>query len=325
MWCSANAKITFLLCLLMVLVNTAYGQVMAKSDHLQLPTVKLVVPYSPGSGPDSLARALADPLSKNIGTAVIVENISGASGNIGAIKVANAPKESLEILVTANAIGINFIESPKIAVNPLKDLIPISLVAKTNLVLVINPSTNLSSLPDLIEKSKTQSPMITFASPGIGTPHYLAIRQFENASNIHLLHVPYKNTSQALTALIGGEVNAMFLPLQLALPLIKDGRISPLAIISNKRSILSPSIPTFAEYQLGTVNSDIWYGLFTNKSMSSHRLNLLEQAISTSLKSTEFIQALPQGLEPIKPSKALLIEKLHADAVYYKKIRADGP
>ncbi len=300
-------------------ITTALAGTFSKDSGFSV--IKLVVPYSPGSGPDIIARSLSQPLSKDSGLPVIVENIPGASGNIGADKVARSKEGALEILVAANSIGLSYLEPQKNAADLKKGLAPIFLVAQANLILVTTPSSQITSLPALITKAKHNPDSITFATPGIDTPQYFGMRELEHATDIHVLHIPYKSSAQAITELLGGQVSAMFLPLQTALPFIKDKLLIPLAISKEKRSSLIPYVPTFAELKLAKVDVDIWYGLFTNTQLPNSTINLLKEILVSSLSSDSFKNGLPEGLEPTFPSEKRLIEKINREVMRRRQLQ----
>ena len=243
----------------------ALASAASAADSYPSRPVRVVVPFTPGTGMDIIARNVGPRLAERIGQPVVIDNRPGASGNLGAELVARAAPDGYTMMVSGNPL----VTSPHLYGNvpfkPLTDFTPISLAAWGTLILVTHPSAKIASLPDLVARAKSSPGKINYGSPGIGTPHHLAMELLKNTTGANLTHVPYKGTAGAITDLLGGQIAAMFVPIHVALPHVKSGRLVALAVGSPKRHPTAPDLPTLAELGVAGVESDIWYGFVAPK------------------------------------------------------------
>ncbi len=222
----------------------------------------LVAPFPPGGPIDTLARLLADGLSKRYGQPALVDNAPGAAGNIGMEKVKRAKPDGHTLLVVpAGNLTINPTLMPKFPFDIAKDFAPITLLAKAPNVLVAAPTAKFKNLGELIALAKKQPDSLSYASPGVGSGLHLAGELFKAQAGVEILHVPYKGTPPALNDVIGGVVPMMFSNLPAALPLIKSGKLIALGVTDTVRTPNAPEIPTFAEQGVQGVAVTSWYGL----------------------------------------------------------------
>jgi len=224
-------------------------------------TIRLNVPFTPGTGPDLLARILAEELRQRWNQPVIVETKPGASGNIGTQAVARMAPDGQNLLVTVNTFVMNASLYPSIPYDPEKDFVPISEIATGVLALVVHPSINVKTFPELIALARSKPGEINYASPGRGTPQHLAMELLKLTAQINLTHIPYAGSAGAVKDLAGGHVSAMFLPVHTALPLAEDGKIRILAVGSKTRAHQAPQVPTLAELGVSDFDVDLWYGV----------------------------------------------------------------
>ena len=227
--------------------------------------IKVVVPFTPGTGMDIIARTVGPKLSERLGQPVIIENKPGASGNIGAEMVAKSAPDGHTVMITANTMLIAASLYRNVPFDPLADFSPISLAAWGTLLLTANPKTNIDSVADLIAQAKADPGKLTYASPGVGTPHHMSMELFKDLTGTNLLHVPYKGSAGALTDLLSGEVNLGFVPIHVAMPHVKAGRLKPLAVGSAKRHPNAPGIPTLQELGIKGADVDMWYAFMGPK------------------------------------------------------------
>jgi tripartite-type tricarboxylate transporter receptor subunit TctC len=209
--------------------------------------IKIVVPFTPGTGMDTIARVVGPRLSERLGQPVVVQNQPGASGNIGAEAVAKSNPDGYTLLMGANTMLIASQLYKNVGFDPVKDFAPVSMAAYGSLMLVANPKTGIKSLADLIKEAKAKPGGISFGSPGVGTPHHMAMELFKLESNTFMLHVPYRGTAGYTQDLLGGELNVGFLPVHIAQGFVKGGRLNALATGSPKRHPVAPDVPTFEE------------------------------------------------------------------------------
>ncbi len=224
-------------------------------------SVRLVVPYPPGTATDVLARTVADKLTSTWGQAVVVDNQPGANGTIATAGVARATPDGYTLLVIAANHVINASLYKSLPYDDLKDFRAIARVGNAAFVLCVNPSLPGNTVGELIALTKQQPGKINYSSPGNGSPGHLGMEMLKTMSGASLVHVPYKGAAQATTDLLGGQVQAGFVVESSAIPHIKSGKLKALAISSATRSAKLPEVPTIAES--GYPNFDVvsWIGI----------------------------------------------------------------
>ncbi|MES3000096.1 MAG: tripartite tricarboxylate transporter substrate-binding protein, partial [Pseudomonadota bacterium] len=235
---------------------SAFAQSPAAAPSSQAP-LRLVVPFTPGTGIDLIARTVGPKLGERLGRAVVVDNRAGASGNIGTEAVVRSAPNGSTLLVSVNTLVMNRSLYPQLPFDPVKDLVPVSLTSWGQLLLVASPKSGFKTAGDLVSAAKRKPGAINYASPGVGTPHHLSMELFKATAGVFLTHIPYRGTAQAVTDLLGGQVDVMFLPIHVALPHVKAGKMVALGIGSDKRHALLPDVPTIEEAKAGKVNVDM--------------------------------------------------------------------
>jgi tripartite-type tricarboxylate transporter receptor subunit TctC len=183
--------------------------------------IKLIVPFTPGTGIDLIARTVGPKLSQRLGRPVVVENRVGASGNIGTEAVVRAAPDGQTLLVSVNTLVMNKSLYAGLSFDPVKDLAPVILTSWGQLMLVTHPKSNFKTAAELVATAKANPGRFNYASPGVGTPHHLSMELFKSTANVFLTHIPYRGTAPAVSDLLGGQVDVMFLPIHVALPQIK--------------------------------------------------------------------------------------------------------
>ena len=223
--------------------------------------VRLLVPFSPGSGSDTLGRIIAGGLSDVFGQQVIVDNRAGAAGNIGAEIAAKAPPDGYTLLLAnlGHAASVSLYRN--LPYDVVRDFAPVTQLASAPAIVVAHPSLPVRSLDELVKLAKARPGAINYASGGVGTPTFVAAELFKAQAGVNLLHVPYRAGGEALTAVLSGEVSIYFSPLATALPHVRQGRLRPLAVTAAKRVPVLPEYPTVAELGYPGYQSGNWYGL----------------------------------------------------------------
>lgn len=268
--------------------------------------IQMIVPYPPGGFTDALARAVAKPLGERLGQQVIVQNVSGGGGNIGAAKAAKSPADGYTIFVGNNAtITINTLIYKSLPFDPLKDLIPVSLIGGSRAALVVSPSLGISTIAELVALAKSRPGELNFGSSGTGGVSHLAGELFNVDNNIRMTHVPYKGTAPATADLLGGQLQVMFN--DVAIPHIVAGKLRALAISGTTRSKQVPDVPTFAELGIRGFDTYAWFAVFVPLGTPEEivkRLNIELSGITSdpSLQSWaesqngDMMNSTPQGL-----------------------------
>jgi len=247
----------FKLCLVLLLAGIGLSA-QAQSNT----ALKIIVPFTPGTGMDTIARTVQPMLSEHMGQPVVVQNMPGASGNIGADFVAKSAPDGNTVLMGANTMLIASQLYKNVPFNPTKDFAPVSMSAYGTLMLVANPKTGIKTVQDLIKLSRAKPGDISFGSPGVGTPHHMAMELFKLETNTFMLHVPYRGTAGYTQDLLAGELMVGFLPVHIAQGFVKSGKLNALAVGSLKRHPVAPDVPTFAELGYKNIDVDLWYAFF---------------------------------------------------------------
>lgn len=248
---------------LMALACAAAGTAHAQGVAYPTKPVRIVYPFAAGGGGDLVARSLANELTKDLKETFVVDNRAGGNGNIGTDIVARATPDGYTLLVTTNAtIAINPQLFKKVVTyDPVKDFAPISLVASQPFVLVVHPSVAAKTVPELVALAKTKPGTLNYASSGSGGGAHLAGEMLKTFSHIDITHVPFKGSAPALSALVGGQVQFMFVAALAAMPLVEQSRLRAIAVSTAKRSPALPNLPAVGEYPgLEGFESDLWYG-----------------------------------------------------------------
>jgi len=268
--------------------------------------ITLVVPYTPGTGIDLIARQLSAQLPQALGQPVVVDNVPGASGNIGSEKVARARPDGYTLMVQVNTLVMNKSLYKSLAYDPVADFTPVTLTSWGTLLLVTNPQAQkATTLAQLVAAAKAQPGKLTYATPGVGTPHHLSMALLMQGTGTELLHVPYKGTAGAVTDLLGGRIDAMFLPVHVALPHIQAGKLKALATGSAKRLPQLPEVPTLAEAGVAVDNVDMWYGVLAPKGTPPEVVARLNREIAAVLRQPAVAKSFEsQGMVPASSTPA---------------------
>jgi tripartite-type tricarboxylate transporter receptor subunit TctC len=233
----------------------------AQAQPYPVKPIRMVIPFAPGGGTDVLARALAAQLSDTLGTSIVIENRGGAGGTLGAEAAARATPDGYTLLFTSASYSFNPSLYPKLAYDPLKDFVPITLIAMVPHLIVVHPSMPVKSVKELLALSRKRPGEIFYGSGGTGSSIHLASALFVSMAKADMVHVPYKGGGPALTAALSGEISLLFPTMQSAMPLVTSGRLRAIAISTDTRSPALPDLPTADESGLPGYNATGWYGV----------------------------------------------------------------
>ena len=279
----------------------------AGTCHAQAPAypakpIRFVVNFAPGGGTDIVARAMGAEFTKSLGQQVIVENRAGANGNIGADVVAKSAPDGYTLLLTTNApIVINPHLYSKLPFDALNDLAPVTQLVTLPFVLATHPSVPVKTVRELIALAKSSPKGLTYGSSGTGGGAHLAGEMMKNMAGINITHVPYKGGAPAITGLLSGEVDFMFISILTVTPLLKDHRLRPIAVTSPTRNKSLPNIPSMSELPvLKEAESDLWYGMLAPAKTDRKVIELL-------WKESARVLALPDFRNRFEPSGTVLV------------------
>ena len=294
--------------------------------------VRVVVPFAPAGTTDILARALTPELSKVFGQPFVIDNKPGAGGNLGADAIAKSAPDGYNLLMgTVGTHAINAALYPKMPFDPVKDFVPIVLVAGVPNVLVMNPAKaeayGIHNVADLIRYAKANPGKLNMASSGNGTSIHLSGELFKSMTGTFMLHFPYRGSGPALLDLLGGTMDLMFDNLPSALPHIKSGKLKALAVTSAQRSAALPDVPTVAEAgPIKGFDASSWFGLFAPAGTPMEIVNRINQETAKSFQSPAFKErllsqgAIPGGQPPAEFAKFIAAET----AKWTKVVKVSG-
>ena len=211
---------------------------------------------------DTIARTIQPRLAERTGQTVLVQNMPGASGNIGADFVAKSAPDGNTLLMGANTMLIASQLYKNTPFNPVKDFASVSMSAYGTLMLVAHPKTDIKSVKDLVRVALAKPGFLTFGSPGVGTPHHMAMELLKLETKTFMLHVPYRGTAGYTQDLLAGELMVGFLPVHVAQGFVKSGKLNALAVGSTKRHPVAADVPTFLELGYKDIDVDLWYAFF---------------------------------------------------------------
>jgi len=211
---------------------------------------------------DTIARTIQPRLAERMGQTVLVQNMPGASGNIGADFVAKSAPDGNTLLMGANTMLIASQLYKNTPFNPVKDFAPVSMSAYGTLMLVAHPKTEIKSVKDLVRVATARPGFLTFGSPGVGTPHHMAMELLKLETKTFMLHVPYRGTAGYTQDLLAGELMVGFLPIHVAQGFVKSGKLNALAVGSTKRHPVASDVSTFLELGYKDIDVDLWYAFF---------------------------------------------------------------
>lgn len=288
--------------------------------------VRILVPFPAGGGVDTAGRLLGQKLSEAIGKPVIIDNRAGANGMIGSEIVAKSPKDGYTLMVN----GANFVTSPilyaKALYDPIRDFDPISLLAHAPNILVVHPSLPVKNVRELIALAKAKPGAVLFAGSGSGSTPHLAGELFKTLTQTNMVHVPYRGTGPAITAILSGEVSAMFMPALTALPLIQSGRVRALGVTSLERLPALPELPTVSESGLKGYQSSQWYGLLAPAGTPPDILNFLNGHATKIMQSPDMKERMKNsGSVAVGSTREAFAKHLQTEFTKWAKvIKASG-
>jgi tripartite-type tricarboxylate transporter receptor subunit TctC len=279
----------------------------------------ILVGFAPGGAADVLARTIAQGLGERLGQSVIVDNRPGASGMIAAETVAKAAPDGYTLLMASpGEIAVNPSLYKKMAYDPLRDLVPVTLAGDTPLILVVAPESPVHTVDDLVRLARSKPGEITYASAGAGSAPHVAGKYLELVTGTSMLHVPYKGGAQAITAMLSKDVAIYFSGLPPAIAQIRGGKLRAIAVTGAKRTPLAPDVPTFEE--LGIKDFDItnWFAVFMPAGTPAAIVKKVQSEIARVLATPAAREHLAaQGLEAIGGTSEALDRFVHAQSTKY--------
>jgi len=293
----------------------------AQPDSYPNKPITIVVGYPPGGSADLTGRTLAAELARKLGVTVVIENVGGAAGAIGAQKVAHAAPDGYTLLVgSGNEIAINRLVSPSVKYD-IKDFTPIGLIASQPLVLVTSPKSGVRNVDQFLNAVKSSPGKYSYGSSGVGTALHLAGEMVKDQAGLFMTHIPYRGVAPLTNDLIGNNIEFGVFVLSSALPHIRSGKLVPLGTTELKRSSVTPDIPALAEHpKLKGVNIGTWWVLMGPAQLPPAVEVRLKKALSESLQTPELRKKMEDASSTIAPLNVDMPKFLSAEVAKYKKI-----
>ncbi len=282
----------------------------ALNVHGQSKPIWIIAPYAPGGGVDVYARLLAQELSQVMGQQVSVENKPGASGTIGSDYVAKSAPDGRTFMLNTNAFVINASVYKNLPFDPVRDLIPVSILGTVPVVIAVHSSVPAQNVAQLVALTRQKDSKYAYTSCGSGTSHHLAGELFKSMTGADMVHVPYKGCGPAAADVAAGQVQVGFNTIASSLPFVQAGKVRILSLATSKRSMLAPAVPSAEESGLHGYHVDQWFGLFAPGKTPREVIDRMNAAIAKGLAREEFRSKLiAQGIEPSQstPEEAALL------------------
>lgn len=255
-------------------------------------TIKWIVPYQAGSAPDSVTRVLADAMASRLGQPIVVENRAGASGNLGAQYVARSPADGYTWVYSSSVMAGNMKLYKSPGYNVLTDFTHISTFGVSDSLLVVNPTSGIKSVRDLVEQARAKPMKLNFGSSGIGTPSHLGVAMMMRSADFKAAHVPYRGAHAIVTALLGKEIDFGLPILSVALPQVQAGELVALAVAATERNPSLPEVPTLEEAGVRDVALESFGGLSVPAGTPAAIVSRIHQTLSTALDDPATIRRL---------------------------------
>jgi tripartite-type tricarboxylate transporter receptor subunit TctC len=317
---SINAAIAVKTVITVVFVLLGMGG-LARAQDFPVKTVRIIVSFAPGGPNDLVVRPVAQKLHEIMGQPFIVDYRAGANGIIGTEQVAKSPPDGYTLLLVSSSFTINASTYAKLPFDPIRDFAPVSALATSDIIFVVNPTVPARSIKEFVALAKSRPGKINFASSGNGGSLHLGGELLKMTTAIDMVHVPYKGAALALTDVIGGHVDSMFISAPGAMAQIKAGKARVLATASARRAPSLPDIPTFAESGYPEVQVDTRYGIIGPAAISAATIARLHAAIAKALATPEVRDRYAAlGLAPAVMSTQEYAAYLREDIVRWRKV-----
>lgn len=288
--------------------------------------LRLIVPFPAGASSDVVGRLLGQKLSERLREQLVPDNRPGAGGNLGIGVAAKSPPDGYTIVIATSSIAIGPSLYANLGYDPVKDLAPVARLASIPNILLVHPSVPAKTLRQLVNLARAQPGKLNYGSGGAGTTNHLANELFKRLEKIDMVHVPYKGVTQAMVAMISGEVDEVVMPITTALPQIRAGKVRALAVLTDKRLAALPDVPTGIEAGVPGFTMPLWYGMFAPAETPRDIVSRLSRELLGVLETPDVRKQLTAlGVEPWPGTPEQLRELLRAEIERYGQVvRAAG-
>ena len=283
--------------------------------------VRLIVPFPAGASSDIVGRLIAEKLSEHLGQPIIADNRAGAGGNVGIASAAKSPPDGYTILIVTASLAVAPSVYAKLGYDPLEDLAPVARLTSIPNVLLVHPSVPAKTLRQFITLARSQPGKLNFGSGGAGTTNHLANELLKHLEKIDMVHVPYKGVTQAMVAMMSGEVDEVVMPIASSLGHIRAGKVRALAVLSEQRIPTLPDVPTGIEAGVPGFVMPLWYAMFAPAGTPGDIVSRLHRDIVRVLQSPDMRERLTAlGVDPWPGTPEQLRDLLRADIERYRQV-----
>jgi tripartite-type tricarboxylate transporter receptor subunit TctC len=283
--------------------------------------IRIVCPFGAGGPADVAARLIGQVLQDQFGQPVVIENRTGAGGVIGTVEAIKSPPDGYTILMMSNTQTANESLLPNRKYELMRDLVPIAPVNNADLVIVVHPSVAAKTLAEFIALAKSQPGKLNYASSGQGTPYHMAGELFKAMAGVDLVHVPYRNSGEARSGVIGGQVQMMIDAVTTMAPNVAENQVRALATTGKKRSTVLPNVPTADEAGVAGYDATIWLGLMAPKDTPKPIIDKLNAAVTAAVKKPEIVKLwAEQGAVPMSMTPEEFDKYLRGDIVKWAEV-----
>ena len=307
--------------LALVLAAAMLGPASSHAQDYPTRAIRIIVPFGAGGPADVTARLIGQVLQENFGQPVVVENRTGAGGVIGTQEAAKSPPDGYTLLMMSNTQTANESLAPQRKYELMRDLVPIAPVNSSDLVIVVTPSVPAKTLQDFIALAKAQPGKLNYASSGQGTPYHMAGELFKTMAGVDLVHVPYRNSGEARSGVIGGQIQMMIDAVTTMAPNVAEKQVRALATTGKTRSGALPDVPTAAEAGVPGFEATIWLGLMAPAGTPKPIIDKLNAAVTAAAKRPDIVKLwTDQGAVPMTMSPDTFDTFLRADIVKWAEV-----
>jgi tripartite-type tricarboxylate transporter receptor subunit TctC len=312
------AVITVLLSALLCPDALAQGAPSGAARAYPVKPIRLVVPFPAGASSDVVGRMLGQKISEQLGEQVVPDNRGGAGGNLGIGITAKSPPDGYTMVIATASIAVSPSLYSNLGYDPVRDLAPVARLTSIPNILLVHPSVPAKTLRQFISLARGAPGRLNFGSGGTGTTNHLANELLKHLEKINIVHVPYKGVTQAMTAMMGGEVDEVVMPVTTAIPQIRAGKVRALAVLTEQRVPALPEVPTAKEAGVDNFTMPLWYGMFAPAATPREIVLRLNRALVTALMDPDMRERLgAMGVDPWPGTPEELGELLRADIERY--------
>ena len=283
--------------------------------------IRLVVPFPAGASSDVVGRMLGQKIAEQLGEQIVPDNRAGAGGNLGIGVAAMAAPDGYTIVIATSSIAVSPSLYANLSYDPVRDLAPVARLTSIPNILLVHPSVPAKTLRQFINLARAQPGKLNFGSGGAGTTNHLANELLKHLEKIDIVHVPYKGVTQAMVAMMGGEVDEVVMPVSTALIQIRAGKVRALAVLTEQRIAAAPDVPTGIEAGVAGFTMPLWYGMFAPAATPRHIVTRLSRELVKALEAPDMRERLAvMGVDPWPGTPEQLGELLRADIERYGAI-----